>query len=362
MKNLNNYSLKVGSVSAFKTVKATGYMLKTPRKHLAFTAALPALFLALVVAMPAQAKTEAGQFEVSPFIGYHAFENDQNLDDGLTYGLRLGYSFTPNWAIEGAVSFVETNVDDPNRPAAEGQFTGPSDDVDLMLYQLDALYHFRPENKLSPYLVLGYGAADYDPGISDKDMSTFNVGVGAKYWIADNLAMRFDLRDHLVGEVFQESYNNVSATIGISYAFGGEPKSVAAVSDVRSPEPAVVADDVIVLAFEDIHFNLDQSALTNEAKTILRKSVSILKQNPKAKVRIAGYTSASGTIEYNQALSERRATAIKHHLIEQGISANRLSTIGYGETRPDRHERTPSNVNSGAAQKNMRALFEIVVE
>jgi OOP family OmpA-OmpF porin len=170
--------------------------------------------------------------------------------------------------------------------------------------------------------------------------------------------------------VFDDSYHNLSATVGLTLAFGGKSKPKAspmaeaapAPAPAPAPKAAVVAEQVIALEFEDIHFDFDQSTLTNEAKTILQRSITTLKNNPKTKVRIAGYTSASGTAEYNQALSERRATAIKNYLVEQGIAMRRLSTIGYGDTRPDTHEATPSNQDSAAAKANMRALFEIIIE
>ncbi|MDQ2075904.1 OmpA family protein [Marinimicrobium sp. ABcell2] len=336
------------------------------RKALVMPTAVSLLALALAASFPAQANTEAGQFSVSPFVGLHKFESKQNLEDSFTYGIRLGYSFTEHWALEGAVSFVGSDVDDATlTDPAKGQFSSPADSVDLMLYQLDALYHFRPRSKLSPYVVFGYGAADYSPSISDKNMSTFNLGVGAKYWIAENLALRFDLRDHFVSEVFSDGFHNVSATMGVTFTFGGSTSKTRNEPVVRpspAPRPAVVEEKVIALTFDDIHFDFDQSTLTSEAKALLQTSVKTLKENPKTKVRIAGYTSASGTAEHNQALSERRATAIENYLIDQGISNRRLSTIGYGNTRPVSYETDPSNQNSVAAKENMRALFEIVVE
>lgn len=331
------------------------------------TCSASAMFL-LAAALPVHAQTDEGQFDFSPFVGEHKFENKQNLEDDFTYGLRLGYAITPNWSLEGAVSFVETHVDNAliTNPT-EGQFASPIDDVDLLLYQVDALYHFRPQQKFQPYLVGGYGAADYSPSISDKHMSAFNLGAGAKYWFNDSVALRLDVRNHFVGELVQETYNNLSATIGLTFSFGSKAKTTVApaqqtyAAQPAAPQPAV-KEEVIVLEFEDIHFDFDQSTLTSEAKAILQRSVTTLKQNPKSKVRIAGYTSASGTAEYNQELSERRATAIKQYLVEQGIATRRLSTIGYGDNRPAAHEATPTNLNSNAAQKNMRALFEIIVE
>lgn len=326
--------------------------------------------LALAAALPAQADTRDHTLEISPFAGYHVFESNQNLENGLTYGVRLGYHFTRHWTVEGAVSMVNSAVDDAGiTGASPGQFRSPADDVDLLLYQVDALYHFRPNNKLSPYLVGGYGAADYSPSISNKEMSTFNLGGGIKYWLTDTVALRLDVRDHFVSEVFDDGYHNISTTLGVSFAFGGnrtaKPQRATAPQPAQREAPPAQAPpaEVIVLEFEDIHFDFDRSTITPEARRILNNSISVLQNNPETKVRIAGYTSAAGTAEHNQGLSEDRATAIKQYLItDGGISEDRLSVIGYGNTRPARHESSPTTKNSLAAKENMRALFEIVVE
>lgn len=120
---------------------------------------------------------------------------------------------------------------------------------------------------------------------------------------------------------------------------------------------------VIILAFEDIHFDFDKSTLKPEAKVILKRTIQILKENPKANVRIAGYTSASGTDEYNQKLSERRAKAVKDYLVEENVvTPDRLSEIGYGEKNPAMYEVAPKELYTKAAKANMRVLFEIIVK
>ncbi len=122
-------------------------------------------------------------------------------------------------------------------------------------------------------------------------------------------------------------------------------------------------EKIIILAFEDVHFDFDKSTLKQEAQTILKRNIKLLTDNPKSNVRIAGYTSASGTEKYNQDLSERRAKAVEEFLIKEGlVSSNRLSTIGYGETNPADYEASPQSIHSKAAKANMRVLFEIVVK
>jgi len=146
------------------------------------------------------------------------------------------------------------------------------------------------------------------------------------------------------------------------------PRAVVLASEPKVEEKVVViasepTEKVVVLAFEDIHFDFDKATLKPEAQEILKRNIEVLKANPKAQVRIAGYTSASGTDAYNQKLSERRANAVKGYLANEGlISSDRLSMIGYGEKNPAMYEAAPKELYSEAAKANMRVLFEIVVK
>jgi outer membrane protein OmpA-like peptidoglycan-associated protein len=120
--------------------------------------------------------------------------------------------------------------------------------------------------------------------------------------------------------------------------------------------------DEDVIAFGDTHFDFDQSTLSGEAKTLLEKDVLVLKENPKTTVRMAGYTSAQGTEAVNQKISEKRANAVRDFLIEKGIAPERITTIGYGRTKPAVFEAVPGDTRSKEAMANMRVLFEIVVK
>jgi outer membrane protein OmpA-like peptidoglycan-associated protein len=142
-----------------------------------------------------------------------------------------------------------------------------------------------------------------------------------------------------------------------------EPKAEVEKKIIALASEPKIEGKVIIIAFEDIHFDFDKSTLTQEAQVILKRNIQILKENPKTKVRIAGYTSASGTEEYNQKLSERRANAVKEYLIKENVATpDRLSEIGYGETKPAMYEAAPKDIYSKAAKANMRVLFEIIVK
>ena len=348
---------------------------------------------AFVFLLPLSAYSEirAGSFEVGLFGGYNLFQNGQNLKAGPILGGRLGYNFTRHFGMEVAGEYIHSRVDDRTKPAStEGEYGYPMDGVDLTFYHINAVYHFMPDSKFTPFILVGVGGAHYSPEISRHDMAALNVGIGAKLSLTDNIALRFDLRDYIVNEVIQSSYHNFGATIGLTFSFGGQKKpvreqqQVAKASEEVKPEPkaeeavvimasepkveekvmvAAAEPKIIILAFEDVHFDFDKSTLKPEAQELLKRNIQLLKDNPKAKIRIAGYTSASGTPSYNQKLSERRAKAVEEYLINEGIIASdRLTMIGYGETSPARYEAAPKEIYSQAAKANMRVLFEIVVQ
>lgn len=542
-----------------------------------YRAALMVAAFVFLLPLSARSGIKAGSFEVGPFGGYNFFESDQNLKNRPVFGLRLGYNFTKHFGIEGVGEFIHARVDDKAKTGEmEGEFATPIDGVDLAFYHLDLVYHFMPEGKFNPFVLAGFGGAQYHPSISTKDMAAFNVGIGAKYWLTDKIALRVDLRDYMVGEITQETYHNIGVTAGITFAFGGgdsgqayrrpaeaavvvadttaptviytspeggatgvaierdvnatfsEPmdratlntstftvrqgtkpvtgkvtfadktatftptskisndtlytatittgakdqagnalasnyvwsftagmvadttaptviftspvhgataapvnqKVQAAFSEVMDPATlnaatftvkqgttpvagkvtalssnaafipasdfekgkvytgtittgakdlagnalarnyvfdftALTAPKVIpavMIALEDQHFFFDSSEVTENGKTVLNYNIRLLKENPKTEILIAGYTSASGTAEYNQKLSERRATAVREYFIKGGIAPARLTQIGYGAKHPAEYEAVPSDIYSEAAKANMRVIFEIIVK
>ena len=83
-----------------------------------------------------------------------------------------------------------------------------------------------------------------------------------------------------------------------------------------------------------VFFANDQTNLSPEANDILGKQGAWLKQYGQVTVQVEGHADERGTREYNIALSARRATAARNHLIQQGVPANRISSIAYGKERP----------------------------
>ena len=106
----------------------------------------------------------------------------------------------------------------------------------------------------------------------------------------------------------------------------------ASASDVVTIQ--VVREAVKEVVFEDVHFDFDRYSLRPEATRALDEAIRSLQENANLRLEIEGHTCNIGTAEYNLALGERRATAVRDYLASRGIGAARLRTVSYGEERP----------------------------
>ena len=89
-----------------------------------------------------------------------------------------------------------------------------------------------------------------------------------------------------------------------------------------------------VTILRNIYFDFDKSTLRPESNTELNKLLEMLKSNPNMKIELAGHTDKIGSEEYNRSLSQKRAEAVMKYLVGKGISADRITAKGYGETKP----------------------------
>lgn len=189
-----------------------------------------------VTAVPAMAQVTAGSQEVHAYVG-EAFGDDLSdrkingrtpkLDDDLTYGFRYGYNFTDAWGLDLSLGQTNTSVTG---------LRGRDTDLDLTTFDVDAIYHFNPGSRFVPYVLagIGYASADLDRPIigvvsgvgpvriKDDSGFTLNAGVGAKYFIADNVSLRLDARYRYLDKVidrFDDSLNTFETTLGVGFQF-----------------------------------------------------------------------------------------------------------------------------------------------
>ena len=93
-------------------------------------------------------------------------------------------------------------------------------------------------------------------------------------------------------------------------------------------------EDFVVNVGDRVFFEFDKSDLQPEARTTLERQAFWLRRYPSISVTIEGHADERGTREYNLALGERRASAVRDYLVSLGIDANRVNTISYGKERP----------------------------
>jgi OOP family OmpA-OmpF porin len=169
------------------------------------------LFLFLFLAKNAVAEMKEGAISLSPQIGGFSFDDDQNIDDDLVYGIGLGYNFTENWGVESFIHYIDTETEDTNK------------DIDTYIYRLDGLYHFIPEKKLVPYLAAGIGAIRIEGNVDqDGSFPFLNYGAGIKYFLTKALAVRGDVR-HIITD---DSNHDFIYTLGLTFLFGGKEKEL----------------------------------------------------------------------------------------------------------------------------------------
>lgn len=115
----------------------------------------------------------------------------------------------------------------------------------------------------------------------------------------------------------------------------------------------VIAGTVTVL--RNIFFDTDSYALKEKSVTELQRVIRFLLENPAVRIEISGHTDNTGQPAYNQKLSENRAQVVSNYLISNGIEESRITSRGYGQTRP-----IASNSTSEGRQQNRRIEFRVL--
>jgi OOP family OmpA-OmpF porin len=326
------------------------------------------LLMCLGVAWNVRAELKAGSYSLTPMVGGYLFEGDQNLDHGPAYGVGLGYNFDTHWGAEAVFNYVDT----------ESRTNGGS--VNAYVYRLNGLYHFTPFGNLIPYVAAGIGGISFDPDRGDSDTNALiNYGAGLKYFLTESLALQGDVR-HIIS--FSDTHHNMIYTVGLAFYFGGEKrKEIVAVEEqeavpVKEMEAPVVKDsdedgvpddrdqcprtpkgatvnEVGCWVCKGLEFDFDKWNIKPQYYPILDEAIVCMGQHPSIHVEVQGHTCNMGTAEYNQVLSEKRANEVRNYFITRGIAPERLSSIGYGLTRP-----IADNATKEGREKNRRVQLK----
>jgi peptidoglycan-associated lipoprotein len=122
-------------------------------------------------------------------------------------------------------------------------------------------------------------------------------------------------------------------TTGSNDGEGGANGGAGGMGKMGAAHPGT-QEDLVVNVGDRVFFSFNESSLSSEAQATLDRQAAWLKKYSSAKVAVEGHCDDRGTREYNLALGERRATAVKNYLVAAGIPAGRITTISYGKERP----------------------------
>jgi outer membrane protein OmpA-like peptidoglycan-associated protein len=147
-----------------------------------------------------------------------------------------------------------------------------------------------------------------------------------------------------------------SVGIGIDF-HRAPPPAVAVVAQAAPPPPPPPPAPAPVkrkIVLRGVNFDFDKSNIRADARPVLDEAISSLQREGGIAVIAEGHTDSVGTDAYNKRLSERRAKAVRDYLVKGGISAKRIETVGYGESKP-----IASNDTADGRAQNRRVELHI---
>ncbi len=151
-------------------------------------------------------------------------------------------------------------------------------------------------------------------------------------------------------------------TYKIDYKFFGDSLDYSTF-EVPNPEGQVTFDLTIEIqppktyTLKNVLFDFGKANLRKESYETLNDLVEYLKLKPKMTIEIGGHTDNVGTPESNQKLSQERAESVRNYIISKGVSASRITAVGYGQSVP-----VADNTSDEGRQKNRRTEVKIIKE
>jgi peptidoglycan-associated lipoprotein len=141
-----------------------------------------------------------------------------------------------------------------------------------------------------------------------------------------------------------------SSDDGKTAGAGNSKAASSASSSTVSPPAAGSAEEFITIG-DRVYFDFNKSEVRTSDAATLNEQAAWMKKYPSVTVVVEGHCDERGTREYNLALGERRANAVKEYLMSRGISANRVQLVSYGKERP-----AVLGSNESAWQQNRRGV------
>jgi OOP family OmpA-OmpF porin len=267
----------------------------------------------------------------------------KRFDSGFAAGARAGYEWGP-WRFEE--EYVYRNNDLTGVRIGGVKATGVSGSRESHALMTNALYDFNLGWPVTPHVGVGIGAVD----VIDRARATgigrithdddwrfgYQAIGGVRYNVTPNVALDLDYRYLATTDAtfrvpaapaskYTSGYNNHTLMASLVYRFGPPPAPVAAPAAMPAPPPAVARRVFLVF------FDWDRATITAEGMQIVRQASEAYKSGAPVQIQVTGYTDASGSVGYNQRLSERRANAVADALARLGVARNDMMVSGHGK-------------------------------
>lgn len=269
-----------------------------------------------------------------------------HVEEGATANPYLGYMFNDYLGVQGQLHFTFQEPDNHRQGfPKENQITtlfggtvGPR--LSLPLGDVVELY--------------GTGQGGVFTGLSGRLNHTgpgFSVGGGIDFNLTPQVALGLfgrwnraymsphptSLPQNVAADQGPADARWATFGIGLKYAFNGPAEAppparpLAPVAQAPALPPQPVKKKIVL---RSVHFDFDKSTIRPDAVAVLDEAAETLKAEGGIAVIVEGHTDRVGTDAYNQILSHRRADAVRQYLVKHGIPANRITTEGFGESRP----------------------------
>tara|TARA_B100000446_G_C10534374_1_gene334864 strand:+ start:936 stop:1970 length:1035 start_codon:yes stop_codon:yes gene_type:complete len=325
-------------------------------------------FIAAVIGLPAIA-----EIEVYGNMGYVHYDSERQLNNDEIYSAGLGYRLTPKWRIA-----LEATTASPELEHQSGE-------IDYDSLNFNVRRDFGEIYSLKPYWIVGIGESKFDKYETDDE-----TYVMAEIGVAKPLDSAFTLSSGIrVNHSLDDDLDDIGINIGLTYTFGSNRQ--ARNVDTVEPEPPTTCgwecldDDMdgvknsndlcpesdkryqvdntgcektesIVDNYElNISFANNSSEVESFYLKDIERLAKFMQDHSSPTLTIEGHTDDTGSSAYNQALSTKRAEAVKAVLVEEfEFEAEHISTIGYGESKP----RDTNDTAKGRAQ-NRRVVANI---
>jgi len=329
------------------------------------------------------------KYEATLTGGFVIPEGNLDLDKQLSLGLRFG-----TYVKDTFFDQVEFGVE----RASSVNYKKSTLNTNINRVFVNIVKEYDITNSEAFYALVGLGYEDYtDAQFNNNDDGFAQYGVGFKQWATDNLALKYELR-HAINFAGD---SNLFATIGFSIPFGKkEPKPAPVVAKIeptppkpapivvkKEPKPAPVVAKIEPPRDDDkdgvynksdlclqtpngrvvnhngcmkvvelrVNFETDKSDIADKYMSKIQEVVDFMKDNKSYKVNLVGHTDSIGSKKYNQALSQRRADAVKSVLKKLGVFNYRISARGKGELKPIM---TNDTASGRAMNRRVEASFD----